>query len=341
LTFSCSSLPQRHRSDSDSSNSSPLLRSAIFSGKRYGSLPDGSKDAAGLASVPGIRLSRFTLPEFVCDDPFLSNYAAMIARASHVVEGVDGRDAKVGRFPAFFLVATAGLRSSVALASHQWQPLHPLGLIHVRTRAEFYPGSWCEPQPRVLETGAGPPQIECEGHTTPLQKTERGIECSIVLEYFAADSKTPLLRYVETLLSRDPEWLRNRNKARGAQQHVTDAVAPDIVAKLDLVDGNLGRNFARVSGDWNLHHVFNPAARLMGFRSSIAQGLFTAEMVTERLRLAGKLPAWGTPHAIDVEYKLPLCFPERGLVLFEREKGSFRLSSANGKPYLDLTAHKI
>lgn len=41
------------------------------------------------------------------------------------------------------------------------------------------------------------------------------------------------------------------------------------------VPGDVGRRYARASGDYNPHHLFTLTARLVGFRRPIAQGMWT------------------------------------------------------------------
>ena len=39
--------------------------------------------------------------------------------------------------------------------------------------------------------------------------------------------------------------------------------------------GDTGIRYAKVSGDWNPHHLYPWSARLLGYRSPIAHGLWT------------------------------------------------------------------
>ncbi len=68
---------------------------------------------------------------------------------------------------------------------------------------------------------------------------------------------------------------------------------------------DIGRRYARVSGDFNPIHLSALSARLFGFRKAIAHGLWTAARASGPL-----LPHYPLAQAsLDVEFKTPLFLP--------------------------------
>jgi acyl dehydratase len=59
--------------------------------------------------------------------------------------------------------------------------------------------------------------------------------------------------------------------------------APEDAVRF-VVPGDTGRAYARVSGDWNPHHLWPITARPLGYRLPIAHGMWTLA------RLIGLLP---------------------------------------------------
>ena len=68
---------------------------------------------------------------------------------------------------------------------------------------------------------------------------------------------------------------------------------------------DIGRRYAKVSGDFNPIHLTAVSAKLFGFRKAIAHGLWTAARATAPL-----LPPYPLAQAsLDVEFKTPLFLP--------------------------------
>ena len=70
---------------------------------------------------------------------------------------------------------------------------------------------------------------------------------------------------------------------------------------------DLGRRYARVSGDYNPIHLSGATARLFGFRRAIAHGMWTLARVAAELqpRVAGGAAV------LEVTFKLPVLLPGR------------------------------
>jgi len=73
------------------------------------------------------------------------------------------------------------------------------------------------------------------------------------------------------------------------------------------VSPGVGRQYARVSGDFNPIHIADLAARFFGFKRAIAHGMWTLA------RCAAEIgeTAFSQPCALDVAFKRPISFRAR------------------------------
>lgn len=93
---------------------------------------------------------------------------------------------------------------------------------------------------------------------------------------------------------------------------------------------NIGRRYARISGDINLIHIHELTAKAFGFKRAIAHGMWTK---ARALAALGELPA---AYEADVQFKLPLFIPAQ--VTFANQSGAnaqFELfDKKTAKPHL-------
>ncbi|WP_081848015.1 MaoC/PaaZ C-terminal domain-containing protein [Microbulbifer sp. HZ11] len=91
-----------------------------------------------------------------------------------------------------------------------------------------------------------------------------------------------------------------------------------------------GRNYARVSGDWNPIHLFASSARLFGFSSAIVHGMWTKAACLASLERRSGLPE---SFRQSVEFKRPVPLPSS--VRFQSQAGAgatvFRVADDSGK----------
>jgi len=95
-------------------------------------------------------------------------------------------------------------------------------------------------------------------------------------------------------------------------------------ARLDVsaewqVPGDVGRRYAAVSGDRNPIHMHPVTARLFGFPSAIAHGMWTKARCLAAFE--GRI---GEEFAIEVEFKAPLRIPGRARLLTGSADGGWR-----------------
>ena len=91
--------------------------------------------------------------------------------------------------------------------------------------------------------------------------------------------------------------------------------------------GDLGRQYAAVSGDVNPIHLNALTARMFGFKRPIIHGMWTHARVIAALE--PRLPA---AYTMDVEFKRPILLP--GKANFATDGSHFAVTNRDGKPYL-------
>jgi hypothetical protein len=98
------------------------------------------------------------------------------------------------------------------------------------------------------------------------------------------------------------------------------------------VPADIGRRYGEVSGDRNPIHLYKLTARMFGFPTAIAHGMWTKARCLAAFE--GRLPA---AYTVDVAFKVPVLLPAKvGFTAEERDDGwEFALADArSGKPHL-------
>lgn len=112
---------------------------------------------------------------------------------------------------------------------------------------------------------------------------------------------------------------------------LTEPEVPDRTVAVWRLPRDLGRRYARVSGDVNPIHLGRLRARLFGFARPIAHGMWTKARCLAAFE--GRLP---DTYTVDVDFKKPVLLP--GKVEFasarERDGWSFGVRSGDGTPHL-------
>ena len=118
---------------------------------------------------------------------------------------------------------------------------------------------------------------------------------------------------LETTAARDGEtvwegvsvYLRLGHPGRGDPAPVLTGDEADRLIETWTVPADLGRRYARVSGDANPIHTSALGARLFGFRRAIAHGMWTKAQATAALSPPAPLDA----AEIEVAFRAPLFLP--------------------------------
>jgi acyl dehydratase len=177
-------------------------------------------------------------------------------------------------------------------------PFGVLGLVHVRNRIEVLrPVTADEP----LTARVWVDRVE-------------GREVDVLAEMSAGGE--PVWRGSSTYLSRKG----GRSGRRG------DGAAAPEASSVWVVPRDIGRRYARVSGDWNPIHISRPAARLFGLPGAIAHGMWTKARCLAALEPRGAF-------VVDVRFKKPLVLPAQ--VGFSYRDGAFAVHDVwSGVPHL-------
>jgi acyl dehydratase len=190
-----------------------------------------------------------------------------------------------GKLPITYPHALAGPIHLALLTSARF-PVKLLGLVHLRNRIETV-RSIGELEPIDL-------RCRVEGH----RETDRGQEFDLITEARAGGQLA--WTEVQTLLARRPG-------SRPARPPPGPVAPPGAHVASWSLGADLGRRYARVSGDYNPIHLSGTTARLFGFRRAIAHGMWSLGRIAAELqpRLAGG------GAVLDVTFKMPVLLPGR------------------------------
>lgn len=187
-------------------------------------------------------------------------------------------------------------------------PFPLLGLVHLHNRIE------------VLRPLGAVEALRFAVYTDNLQPHAKGSTFDLVSE--AEDGIGPLWRETSRMLVRG---LKLESEA--------DVPAEDEPAALPeatrwYADSDIGRRYAKVCGDYNPIHLSAASARLFGFPTAIAHGMWSKAMALAALR--GHLPHSG--YAFEVGFCKPVRLPSE-VVLSASEagpQGTLRLDGHGG-----------
>jgi acyl dehydratase len=189
-------------------------------------------------------------------------------------------------------------------------PFPLLGLVHIANRIE---------QRRPIPLTATP-TVRVWGEN--LRPHRRGRQLDMV---------------TEASLDGDVVWLEQSTYLRRGEgdESASSPKRPAEEAELETsaiwkIPGDIGRRYADVSGDRNPIHLHALTARLFGFPSAIAHGMWTLARCLAAFE--GRAPG---AQVSDVEFKTPLRIPGRARLASgrsgEADAWLFRLESADGE----------
>jgi acyl dehydratase len=173
----------------------------------------------------------------------------------------------------------------IALMTEKAFPFPLLGMVHVANRITQH-------RPvRLDET------FTLRVRAENLRSHEKGRQFDVVSELVAGDDG-PVWTDVSTYL--------RRGGGSGGGSGRREQLAPPSPNAVWAVPGDIGRRYAGVSGDRNPIHLHPLTARLFGFSSAIAHGMWSK--ARSLAALEGRLPEAFT---VDVRFKLPVLLPAR------------------------------
>jgi acyl dehydratase len=285
-------------------NSVPGLRGL------YGKAVAGSTVKPVLQKVPGVggRFGRGELP----DDQLLLRDVEIDREHLAAYDRVCGFRLADTLPPTYPHMLTFPLAMQLMTASDF--PFPVIGLVHINNLIE---------QRRPIGTDE---PLTVRVSTGELGEHPKGTKFEIHAEASVGDE--PVWRSVNTYLR------KGGGSGNGKKDSSEQPVEPDEPAALWSVPDDIGRRYAKVSGDTNPIHLRRSTALAMGMSRPIAHGMWTKARCLAALE--GHLPDAFT---VDVAFKLPVQLPAK--VAFRTwEEGAvraFSLRSKSGKPHLTGT----
>lgn len=194
-------------------------------------------------------------------------------------------------------------------------PLPMLGLVHVRNHIE---------QTRLLRADEAFGVNVAIGESRDVRA---GLEFDLLTE-FSADGAV-VWKAVTTILFRVPG-----PKGQGGKPPAAPAPQLSQYQSFDA-PADIGRQYAKVSGDYNPIHMSALSAKLFGFPRAIAHGMWTLARVAALVEseLAGKAPS-----TLDVQFKQPLLLPGKIAAKYQTGAGGIEFAVlARGSDKVHLT----
>lgn len=223
----------------------------------------GGRPGAELGKVPKVRLEGLKV-----DAAHLGAYARLCGFEDD------------GQVPLPYLFVLA-FDAQLALMTDPSFPLKALGMVHLDNVFE-----WLGEPMRADET------FDLEVQALSLETVEKGRR--VKTEAVFTRSGEPVARSVSTSFSRGG----GHGRAEPKGERPGPPTAPP--ATWDLAS-DIGRRYARVSGDYNPIHLFRPTARLLGFRRPIAHGMYLVARAVAGLG--------GPARCLEIRFKTPTFLP--------------------------------
>ena len=177
----------------------------------------------------------------------------------------------------------------IALMTESDFPFPLLGMVHVANRiTQHRPIAIDEP-------------FTMRVRTENLRPHEKGQQFDVVSELTpdrASATDGPVWTDVSTYL--------RRGGGSGSSGSKKEELAPPEPTTIWRVPGDIGRRYAEVSGDRNPIHLHPLTAKMFGFPSAIAHGMWTKARALASFE--GELPSAFT---IDVRFKAPVLLPAK------------------------------
>ena len=183
--------------------------------------------------------------------------------------------------------------ATMALLTHKDFPLPLLGLVHVGNRISVR-----------RPIGAGEPLI-LYVRAADLRPHPAGTAFDVEMNVSDQNGEV-VWESVSTYLRRDPG--RSRREIEPARNPLISTLTTGDPADATVSDwdvpANTGRRYAAVSGDRNPIHLYPLTARMFGFRTAIAHGMWTKARI-----LAALEPKLPLAYTVDVTFRAPVPLP--------------------------------
>lgn len=174
-----------------------------------------------------------------------------------------------------------------------------LGMIHLKNSIQVF-------RPVLVEEKLS---LECELKSSAL--TDTGLEFELVSKAYVGDEL--VWQALSTYLYRIDTPGRRSRPPRATDMPWDGAITWAL-------SEDLGRQYAKASGDYNLIHLHPLLSKRFGFERVLAHGMWSKARCIAQL-----MPAIGQrPFSIDVEFKLPVFMPSEVTFNFEAQDKGLR-----------------
>ena len=163
-------------------------------------------------------------------------------------------------------------------------PINPMGLIQTGQQFESR---------RPVRTGD---RLNLSCTLKEMASTPKGIRTRFLLE--ADRDGQPVWQGMSTYLT------RTSGPRRSGVKKFHDRPLPRFMTI--RVPSGTGRKYARVSGDYNPHHLSDVTARITGFRKAMTHGMWSLARTLACLEAAMPFPE---QYSLDAAFKLPVYMP--------------------------------
>jgi acyl dehydratase len=172
-------------------------------------------------------------------------------------------------------------------------PVSLFGVVHLRNRIV---------QHRPLHVDdTGEIHAWLEGHRDTARGQELDLQTQVRVGSDIVWSET------STLLARRHDRSRAPRTREASLPTLEIPPRQDVTTSTFIVAPAVGRQYARVSGDFNPIHIANVAARFFGFKRAIAHGMWSLARCAAEIGTT----AFSRPCTLDVAFKRPITFCAR------------------------------
>lgn len=265
----------------------------------------GRRELKRMPGLPSVYLRAFFKRPSLPDDDSLLPAESGLAVGVRRVRLSEGRLARLREVcgeaegPTLPLVAPHVLAGPlhIRVMTDRRFPFPVPGLIHLWNRIVLHQPIECD-QALSLDVRIG-----------GIQRTQRGYEFR--LETRACVAGRAVWEEASGILCKAPGGPRRRSTG-------PTPVIPEGEGGIDIrAPADIGRRFARASGDWNPIHLTRITSRLFGFDRPIAHGMWLAARCAAEL-----VPSGGQPGTFETVFRRPLLLPGQARLVTERRGGA-------------------
>lgn len=155
------------------------------------------------------------------------------------------------------------------------------------------------------------------------EKDTKGINCSLMTQVYA--NTTLKWQAKSTYYYRSQTTTLKKSRSSKSIKLITP---PHNLTTWSL-PANLGRQYAKITGDLNPIHLFSLSAKLFGFKQAIIHGMYMAAKATAQAR--SESPTF--PSRIYIEFKKPVYLPDK--IAFTQTDQDFNIYPISDQNIID------